>query len=122
MNVTGTIQVVLAAARHGVRRVMFAGSSSVYGVPVELPCRESFRAGPESPYGVSKLAAEQYLHTLGKHHGVETVSLRYFNVFGPGQDPASQYAAVVPLYHRGPGRSTTDCLWQRRGLARLHIC
>jgi len=98
VNVTGTIEVVLAAARHHVRRVVFAGSSSVYGVPAELPCRESYRANPESPYGVSKLAAELYLHTLGKHRGVETVSLRYFNVFGPGQDPTSQYAAVVPRF------------------------
>lgn len=98
VNVTGTIEVVLAAARHHVRRVVFAGSSSVYGVPAELPCRESYRASPESPYGVSKLAAELYLHTLGEHRGVETVSLRYFNVFGPGQDPTSQYAAVVPRF------------------------
>lgn len=98
VNVTGTIQVMLAAARNGVRRVVFAGSSSVYGVPAELPCRETMRPAPESPYGVSKLAAEHYLHTLGKHKQVETVALRYFNVFGPGQDPASEYAAVVPRF------------------------
>lgn len=98
VNVTGTIEVMLAAARHGVRRVVYAGSSSVYGVPESLPCRESFRAAPESPYGVSKLAAEHYVRTLGKLHGVETVTLRYFNVFGPGQDPASEYAAVVPRF------------------------
>jgi UDP-glucose 4-epimerase len=96
--VTGTIEVMLAAARHGVRRVVYAGSSSVYGIPESLPCRESFRPAPESPYGVSKLAAEHYLRTLGNLHGVETVALRYFNVFGPGQDPASEYAAVVPRF------------------------
>ena len=98
VNVTGTIEVMLAAARHGVRRVVYAGSSSVYGIPESLPCRESFRPAPESPYGVSKLAAEHYLRTLGNLHGVETVALRYFNVFGPGQDPASEYAAVVPRF------------------------
>ncbi len=98
VNATGTIEVMLAAARNGVRRVVYAGSSSVYGVPESLPCRESFRASPESPYGVSKLAAEHYVRTLGKLHGVETATLRYFNVFGPGQDPKSEYAAVVPRF------------------------
>jgi UDP-glucose 4-epimerase len=98
VNENGTIEVMLAAARNGVRRVVFAGSSAVYGVPVELPCRESQRADPLSPYGVSKLAAEHYVHTLGRLHGIETVVLRYFNVFGPGQDPDSEYAAVVPRF------------------------
>jgi UDP-glucose 4-epimerase len=97
-NVTGTIEIMLAAARNGVRRVVFAGSSSVYGVPDELPCREGQRPEPRSPYAVSKLAAEQYLHALGAAHGIETVALRYFNVFGPGQDPDSEYAAVVPRF------------------------
>ena len=92
------IEVVLAAARAGVRRIVFAASSSVYGVPEELPCRESMKPTPESPYGVSKLAGEYYLHTLGRRLGVETVALRYFNVFGPGQDPNSHYAAVIPLF------------------------
>ena len=98
VNVTGTIEVMLAAARNGVRRVVYAGSSSVYGVPESLPCREAFRPAPESPYGVSKLAAEHYVRTLGILHGMETVTLRYFNVFGPGQDPESEYAAVVPRF------------------------
>jgi UDP-glucose 4-epimerase len=98
VNVTGTIELMLAAARHKVSRVVFAGSSSVYGVPEALPCRESYRPAPESPYGVSKLAAEHYVRTLGIHHGVATVTLRYFNVFGPGQDPLSEYAAVVPRF------------------------
>ncbi len=97
-NVSGTIELMLAAARHGVRRVVFAGSSSVYGVPAELPCRETMRAAPTSPYGASKLAAEHYINTLGKLHGVETFVLRYFNVFGPGQDPDSEYSAVIPLF------------------------
>jgi UDP-glucose 4-epimerase len=98
VNVSGTIQVVLAAARQRVRRVVFAASSSVYGVPAELPCREAMTPAPESPYGVGKLAAEYYLHTIGRHVEVETVALRYFNVFGPGQDPNSHYAAVIPLF------------------------
>lgn len=98
VNVTGTIEVMLSAARNGVRRVVYAGSSSIYGVPESLPCRETLRPAPESPYGVGKLAAEHYVRTLGKLHGVETVTLRYFNVFGPGQDPASEYAAVVPRF------------------------
>ncbi len=97
-NATGTIDVMLAAARHSVRRVVLAGSSSVYGPAAELPCRETQRPAPSSPYGASKLAAEHYLHTLGQLHGVETVVLRYFNVFGPGQDPASEYSAVIPRF------------------------
>lgn len=98
VNVTGTIAVMLAAARHGVRRVVFAGSSSVYGVPESLPCRETQRPDPMSPYGASKIAAEHYIRTLGLAFGIETVVLRYFNVFGPGQDPKSEYAAVVPRF------------------------
>jgi UDP-glucose 4-epimerase len=97
-NATGTIDVMLAAARHGVRRVVLAGSSSVYGPAAELPCRETQRPAPSSPYGASKLAAEHYLHTLGQLHGVQTVVLRYFNVFGPGQDPESEYSAVIPRF------------------------
>lgn len=97
-NVTGTIQVMLAAKRHGVRRVLLAGSSSVYGVPARLPCDEEMRPSPRSPYGASKIAAEHYLHSLGELHGIETVVLRYFNVFGPGQDPNSEYSAVIPLF------------------------
>lgn len=97
-NVNGTIEVMLAAARNGVRRLVFAGSSSVYGVPKELPSRETQRPNPRSPYGASKLAGEHYIHTLGQLHGIETVVLRYFNVFGPGQDPNSEYAAVIPKF------------------------
>jgi UDP-glucose 4-epimerase len=98
INVNGTIHVVLAAARRGVSRVIFASSAAVYGSNAELPCREASTPAPESPYGVSKLAGEHYLHTVGRHAGVETVALRYFNVFGPAQDPDSDYAAVIPLF------------------------
>lgn len=98
VNVSGTIEVMVAAARHRVRRVVFAGSSSVYGVSAERICRESQRPNPQSPYGASKLASEHYVHALGSFHGIDTVVLRYFNVFGPGQDPASEYAAVIPRF------------------------
>ena len=98
VNANGTIEVMLAAARHNVRRVVFAGSSAVYGVPEHLPCMERQRPEPVSPYGVSKLAAEHLVHSLGALHGIETVVLRYFNVYGPGQDPAAEYAAVVPRF------------------------
>lgn len=98
VNVDGTIQLMLACAASGVRRVVAAGSSSVYGATPELPRRETQRPDPRSPYAASKLAMEHYVHVLGDLHGIETVVLRYFNVFGPGQDPMSQYAAVVPLF------------------------
>jgi UDP-glucose 4-epimerase len=98
VNANGTIEVMLAAARQGVRRVVFAGSSAVYGVPETLPCSERERPDPLSPYGVSKLAGEHLVHALGALHGVETTALRYFNVYGPGQDPAAEYAAVVPRF------------------------
>jgi UDP-glucose 4-epimerase len=98
VNENGTIEVMRAASRNGVRRVVFAGSSAVYGIPEDLPCRESHRPAPRSPYGVSKLAAELYVHALGEALGVQTVVLRYFNVYGPGQDPASEYAAVIPRF------------------------
>jgi UDP-N-acetylglucosamine/UDP-N-acetyl-alpha-D-glucosaminouronate 4-epimerase len=109
-NVNGTIEVMLAAARAGARRVVFAGSSSVYGTPQELPSRESLRPAPRSPYGVSKLAAEHYVHTLGELHGVETVVLRYFNVFGPGQDPDSEYSAVIPKFVTAALAGTTPVI------------
>lgn len=97
-NTDGTINVMLAAKANGVRRVVLAGSSSVYGPNASLPSTETDRTDPRSPYAVSKLSAEQYLHSLGHLHGVETVTLRYFNVFGPAQDPNSDYAAVIPKF------------------------
>jgi UDP-glucose 4-epimerase len=98
VNANGTIEVMLAATRARVRRLIFAGSSSVYGSSPELPRRETQREDPRSPYAASKLAAEHYVHALGELHGIETVVLRYFNIFGPGQDPNSAYAAVVPRF------------------------
>jgi UDP-glucose 4-epimerase len=99
VNVEGTLNVQLAARDEGVRRVIFASSSSIYGNQDELPLRESMAPDPISPYGVAKLAAERYCVSFSRvYHSFETVVLRYFNVFGPRQDPTSQYAAVVPLF------------------------
>jgi UDP-glucose 4-epimerase len=98
VNVEGTLNVLLAARDEGIRRVVFASSSSVYGSSGELPRREDQHLDPISPYGVSKLAAERYCVAFSGVYALETVALRYFNVFGPNQDPTSQYAAVVPRF------------------------
>jgi UDP-glucose 4-epimerase len=98
VNVEGTLNVLLAARDEGIRRVVFASSSSVYGNSDELPRVETQSPDPISPYGVSKLAAERYCVSFARVYPIETVALRYFNVFGPNQDPTSQYAAVVPRF------------------------
>ena len=97
-NVTGTLHVFEAARRAGIRRVVYASSSSVYGDRPELPKCEDQSPAPISPYAVSKAAGEQYAAVWHRLYGVETVGLRYFNVFGPRQDPASEYAAVIPRF------------------------
>jgi UDP-N-acetylglucosamine/UDP-N-acetyl-alpha-D-glucosaminouronate 4-epimerase len=98
VNVEGTLNVLLAARDEGVRRVVFASSSSVYGNSGELPRVETANPDPISPYGVSKLAAERYCVSFSRVYALETVALRYFNVFGPNQDPTSQYSAVIPRF------------------------
>jgi nucleoside-diphosphate-sugar epimerase len=98
VNVTGTLNVLLAARDAGVRRVVYASSSSVYGSNEQLPKREDQPAAPISPYAVSKLAGEGFCRSFTTIYGLECVSLRYFNVFGPRQDPTSQYAAVIPKF------------------------
>jgi UDP-glucose 4-epimerase len=101
VNVHGTLHVLMAAREAStVRRVVYASSSSVYGETEALPKREDQAPAPVSPYAVSKLAAEHYCRVFTRLYGLETVSLRYFNVFGPRQHPKSQYAAVVPLFLR----------------------
>jgi UDP-glucose 4-epimerase len=100
VNVTGTLNVLLGARDNDVRRVVFASSSSVYGANSALPKHESLTLAPISPYGVSKQAGEAYCGAFAEVYGLETVALRYFNVFGPRQDPSSQYAAVVPKFIR----------------------
>jgi nucleoside-diphosphate-sugar epimerase len=98
VNVEGTLNVLVAAQEARVRRVVYASSSSVYGDSPQLPKLESMPTNPLSPYAVSKLAAEAYCRTFTRVYGLETVSLRYFNVFGPRQDPNSLYAAVLPRF------------------------
>jgi nucleoside-diphosphate-sugar epimerase len=96
VNVEGTLNVLLAARDEGIRRVVAASSSSVYGNTGTLPRVESSPPDPVSPYAVAKLAAERYCVSFSRVYDLETVVLRYFNVFGPRQDPTSEYAAVVP--------------------------
>jgi UDP-N-acetylglucosamine/UDP-N-acetyl-alpha-D-glucosaminouronate 4-epimerase len=100
VNVEGTLNVLLAARDEGVRRTVNASSSSVYGNTGSLPRVESQAPDPISPYAVAKLAAERFCTSFSRVYGMEIVSLRYFNVFGPRQDPTSQYAAVVPRFIR----------------------
>jgi UDP-glucose 4-epimerase len=97
-NVIGTLNVLLAARDSDVERVVFASSSSVYGANEALPKREELQPQPISPYAVAKLAGEGYCRSFTEVYGLETVALRYFNVFGPRQDPLSQYAAVIPNF------------------------
>ncbi|HTB59565.1 MAG TPA: SDR family oxidoreductase [Polyangia bacterium] len=97
-NATGTLEVLQAARRAGVRRLVYAASSSAYGDTPTLPKVETMRPMPLSPYAVSKLAGEHYCRVFAGAYGLETVSLRYFNVFGPHQDPKSEYAAVIPRF------------------------
>ena len=98
VNVTGTLNVLIAARDENVKRVVYASSSSVYGDSPTLPKREDMPTRPLSPYAVSKLAGESYCHVFFQVYGLSTVALRYFNVFGPRQDPTSQYAAVIPRF------------------------
>ena len=98
INVSGTLSLLVAARDAGVRRVIFAASSSAYGDTPELPKRESMTPNPKSPYAAQKLAGEHYMRIFYEVYGLETISLRYFNVFGPKQDPASTYAAVIPRF------------------------
>jgi nucleoside-diphosphate-sugar epimerase len=95
---TGTLNVLVAARDAGVRRVVYAASSSAYGDSVRLPKHEDDPTRPLSPYAVAKLAGEQYCATFSGVYGLETVRLRYFNIFGPRQSPDSAYAAVIPLF------------------------
>jgi UDP-glucose 4-epimerase len=100
VNVEGTLNVLLAARDEGIRRVVAASSSSVYGDGGTFPRVETQAPNPISPYAVAKLGAERFCVSFWRVYGLETVALRYFNVFGPRQDPSSQYAAVVPRFIR----------------------
>jgi UDP-glucose 4-epimerase len=98
VNVTGTLVVLDSARVSGVRRVVYAASTAAYGDSEELPKREDMHASPRSPYALQKFVGEVYCRLYHELYGLETLALRYFNVFGPRQDPKSQYAAVIPLF------------------------
>jgi len=98
VNILGTLNVLLAAREAGVKRVIYASSSSVYGDTPTLPKKEGMKTNSQSPYAVTKLIGEEYCRIYYSIYGLETVCLRYFNVFGPRQDPGSQYAAVIPKF------------------------
>jgi len=109
VNASGTLTLLIASRDAGVKRFVYASSSSVYGDSPALPKVETMMPAPLSPYAVSKLAGEYYCRIFHGLYGLETISLRYFNVFGARQDPNSQYAAVVPNFVRAAisGRSPT---------------
>jgi nucleoside-diphosphate-sugar epimerase len=118
-NVDATVQLLTAARDAGARRLVFAGSSAVYGNAAVLPKREDMRPAPLSPYALQKLVAEQYCQMFTKLYGFETVTTRYFNVFGPRQQPGSPYSGVISLFIEavsegktptihGDGRQTRD--------------
>jgi UDP-glucose 4-epimerase len=98
--VDATLNLLVAARAAGVRRVLYAGSSSAYGDTPTLPKREDMLPNPISPYAVAKLAGEHYMRTFARVYGLETVVLRYFNVFGPYQDPTSHYSGVLAIFCR----------------------
>ncbi len=97
-NATGFLNMLWAAKEVGVQRFVYASSSSVYGDSVELPKREHVTGKPLSPYAVSKISNELYAHTFSQHYGMKIIGLRYFNVFGPKQNPDNPYAAAIPLF------------------------
>jgi len=110
-NVTGTLNVLVAARKAGVQRVVYAGSSSAYGDQPTLPKHEEMTPDPISPYAVSKLAGEHYMRSFTRVYGLETVTIRYFNVFGPHQDPGSQYSGVLAKFSLGMLEGRTPVIY-----------
>ncbi len=136
VNVGGTLNVLISARDAGVKRLTMASSCAIYGDTGAQPQREDFLPHPLSPYGASKICGEHYLSVFHQIYGLETVVLRYFNVFGPRQNPKSQYAAVIPifidrimqgkeLHIYGDGKQTRDFAYVERRRARelpgLHV-
>ena len=122
VNLTGTLNVLIAARDCGIKKVVFASSAAVYGDNPELPKRESMMPDPLSPYAVTKLAGENYCSVFSRLYGMQCVSLRYFNVFGPRQDPGSPYSGVItkfitntlahkPVTILGDGKQTRDFVY-----------
>lgn len=110
-NVSGTLRLLIAAQAAGVKRIVYAGSSSAYGETPTLPKVETMLPAPISPYAVSKLAGEYYMQSFARVYGLETVTLRYFNVFGPHQDPSSQYSGVLAKFTRQMLAGETPTIW-----------
>lgn len=119
-NITGTLNVLIAARDQKVKRVIFSSSSSVYGNQKTMPLKEAMIANPQSPYGLQKYVGEMYMKMFYSVYGLETVCLRYFNVFGPDQDPKGSYAQALPKFIEqrkigqpititGDGKQTRDC-------------
>ena len=120
--VDATLNLLVAARAAGVRRVIYAGSSSAYGDTPTLPKHEGMLPNPISPYAVAKLAGEHYMRAFTRVYGLETVVLRYFNVFGPYQDPTSQYSGVLAHFlPQDAGRGAADNLWRRRAEPRFYL-
>ena len=98
VNIDGTLNLLICAKDSGIKRVVYASSSSVYGDSEKLPKKEDMAINPLSPYALTKYAGEGYCKLFNDIYGLETISLRYFNVFGPKQDPTSEYSAVIPIF------------------------
>ena len=131
VNVTGTLNVLEAARKHGVRKVVLSASAAAYGDNPVFPKREDMLPEPLSPYAVSKIASEMYCKTYAELYNIQTISLRYFNVFGPRQDPNGEYAAVIPKFTEkicagesptvfGDGKQTRDFVYVK-DVARANI-
>jgi nucleoside-diphosphate-sugar epimerase len=117
-NATGTLSMLVAARDEGVRRFIYAGSSSVYGDSPELPKHEAMAPHPLSPYAVAKLVGEHYVRVFAELYGLETLTLRYFNVFGPRQDPRSPYSGVISLFTTGLLAGRTPVIYGDGGQSR----
>ena len=122
VNVNGTFSVYRAAAQAHVKRLVFAGSSSAYGDTEVLPKVETMLARPKSPYAAQKVLGELYASVFSSCYGLETVSLRFFNVFGPRQDPSSAYSGVLSIFMRCILEQTLPHPRRWRAVSRLHLC
>ena len=122
-NVDGTLNLLVAARDARVKRVIYAASSSAYGDTPTLPKREDMPPNPISPYATAKLAGEYYMTSFYRCYGLETVCLRYFNVFGPRQDPGSPYSGVLAKFITQMLKGeAADYFWRRKAKPRFHLC
>lgn len=111
VNVNGTLNILEAARFNNVQRIVYASSSSIYGDSLEMPLNEDMKPMPKSPYAITKLAGEEYCMSFYHLYGLETVALRYFNVFGPRQNPFSQYSAVIPKFINMLNNGQSPTIW-----------